>query len=79
MQALCVTNGVAEAITCFVNLTSYFIGSFLSVSTSRSSTSSSNNFFVFAYVFVTVHNSNYVKLIAVLPDACKNYKFVPVL
>jgi hypothetical protein len=52
-----VTNGVAEAITCFANLTSYFSGYFLSVSTRRSSTAS-NNFVVFVGVFVIVHNSN---------------------
>jgi hypothetical protein len=73
-----VTNGVAEAITCFANLPSYFSGYFLSLSTRRSSTPS-NNFVVFVGVFVTVHNSNYLKLITMLTDACKNGKFLPVL
>jgi hypothetical protein len=78
MQAMYVTIGVAETITCFVNLTLYFIGPFLSLSTSRSSTSY-NIFFVFADVFVNVHNSNYVKLITVLPDACDSGTFISVL
>jgi hypothetical protein len=61
MQALCVTNGVAEAIKCFETLTAYFIGSFLSVSTSRSSISSSSNFIWagFVDIFVNIHNNNY--------------------
>jgi hypothetical protein len=78
MQVIYVTNRVAEAITYFANLTSYFSGYFLSVSTRRSSTAS-NNFVVFVGVFVIVYNSNYLKLITMLTDACKNGKFLPVL
>jgi len=75
---MCVNNGVAAVITYFVNLTSYFSVSFLSVTTGSSSISSSNNFFEFVDIFVNVHNSNYVKLITVLPDPCDSGKFVPV-
>jgi hypothetical protein len=65
MQAMYVTNGFAEAITCFANLTSYFSGYYLSVSTRMSSTPS-NNFVVFVDVLVNVQNSNYLKLITML-------------
>jgi hypothetical protein len=63
-----------ETITCFATLTSsdlfclYWQAGLLLLLP-----------FSFVCCFLNVHNSNYVRLITLLPDAGNNGKFVPVL
>ena len=54
VQAMCVTIGAVKAVTCFVNLTSYFVWYFLSVLTSWSSLSCSNNFYVYVCLCISL-------------------------